>query len=191
MGTLISAGQAVATLTGEDTWWVEATLPVKDLPWLILPTESDPKGSRARILTQNGVAFEGTLLRLRGDLNDKSRMARLLLEIKDPMGQAAAMATPPLLLNSYVSAELEGKPLKGVITLPDRALRNEGEVWVADGNTLRIRQVDILWREGTTLFVGQGLTPGDQVILSDLSSPVDGMSIRTGEEKKGKPPAAR
>jgi len=196
-GTLVTTGQTVATLTGDDIWWVEATLPVKDLPWLILPDESHATGSQALIRTQNGTVFKGGLLRLLGDLNDKSRMARLLIEIRDPMGQAAAMSAPPLLLNSYVRAELEGKSIAGVITLPDRALRDDGEVWVAEGGKLRIRKVDIFWREGATLFVGTGLKPGERVILSDLSSPVDGMAIRTGDEKpekkekKGQPPAGR
>ncbi|BCS94409.1 RND superfamily efflux pump MFP component [Desulfoluna limicola] len=196
-GTLVTAGQTVATLTGDDTWWVEATLPVKDLPWLILPQGPGTSGSKARIRTQNGTVFEGSLLRLLGDLNDKSRMARLLIEVRDPMGQSAAMGAPPLLLNSYVRAELEGKSIAGIIALPDRALRGEGEVWVAEGDKLRIRKVDIFWREGATLFVGKGLKPGERVILSDLSSPVDGMAIRTGDEKpekkekKGQPPARR
>lgn len=188
-GTLVAAGQSVATLTGDDTWWVEATLPVKELPWLLLPGSKTP-GSRARILTGIGTAFNGTLLRLMGDLNDKSRMARLLIEIRDPMGQATTLGTPPLLLNSYVTAKLDGKTLAGIIALPDRALRDGGEVWVADGDTLRIRTVHIAWREEATVFVDQGLSPGERVILSDLSSPVDGMAIRT-EGEKNSPPAAR
>ena len=192
IGTLVSSGQAVATLTGDDAWWVEATLPVKDLPWIQIPGASGNDGSLAQILTQNGTAFQGSLLRLLGDMNDKSRMARILIEIKDPMGQATAMNTPPLLLNSYVAIKLKGKPLNGRIALPDRALRDDNEVWVADGSVLRIRKVQITWREESTVFVEQGLSPGDRIILSELSSPVDGMPIRTGDEapkeKEATPP---
>jgi len=184
VGTLVTGGQTVATLTAVDTWWVEATLPVKDLSWLRLPQGHDAGGSRARILTRNGGAFRGQLLQILGDLNDKSRMARILIEVAAPMEQATAMGVPPLLLNSYVNAELEGKPLNGVIALPDRALRDGSEVWVADGDRLRILTVHIAWREGSTVFVDRGLTAGERVILSDLSSPTDGMKISTGDEKK-------
>lgn len=194
VGTLVAAGQKVATLVADAAWWVEATLPVADLAWLTLPGPTGGPGSRARILTRNGAAFDGHLLQILGDLSADSRMARILIEVPAPMKQAEALNAPPLLLNSYVNVELQGKHLKGVIPLPDRALRDGSEIWVADGDTLRIRSVRVAWREGATLFVDRGLAPGERVILSDLSAPADGMKIRTGEKKeksKGRPPAAR
>ncbi|SCX76654.1 efflux RND transporter periplasmic adaptor subunit [Desulfoluna spongiiphila] len=186
VGTLVTEGQTVATLADDDTWWVEATLPVKDLAWLRLPKANETHGSQTRVLTQTGAAFRGRLIQVLGDLSDMSRMARVLIEVDDPMEQAAATGAPPLLLNSYVTAELEGKPLRDIIALPDRALRDGNEVWVADGDTLRIRTVRIVWREGATVFTDRGIAPGERVILSDLSSPADGMKIRTRGEKKDK-----
>ncbi|VFQ42530.1 efflux RND transporter periplasmic adaptor subunit [Desulfoluna butyratoxydans] len=188
MGTLVTEGQTVATLASDAVWWVEATLPVSNLAWLRIQKDNNGQASRARILPRSGGTFQGQLLQVLGDLNDTSRMARVLIEVADPMEQAAATGAPPLLLNSYVTAELEGTPLRGIIALPDRALRDGNEVWVADGETLRIRTVRIAWREGATVFTDRGLSPGERVILSDLSSPADGMKIRTGEKK---PPAAR
>ncbi|WP_300672478.1 efflux RND transporter periplasmic adaptor subunit [Desulfoluna sp.] len=180
-GSLAQANQGVAEITGDRVYWVEVTLPVRDLPWLNF-TSSTP-GNAARITTPAGSVFKGRVLRLLGDLNTATRMARLLLEVRDPMGQAKAAGVPPLLINSYVKAEIDGAPLTEVIGLPEKALKNGSEVWLAKEGKLTIAPVEIIRKEAGNVYVKSGLSQGDQVILTQLTTPVDGLVIRTGNEK--------
>ena len=67
---------------------------------------------------------------------------------------------------------------------PRRALRENERVWVRDAaGTLRIRNVEILWRRTEDVLVRNGFEAGDQVVTTNLTSIIPGMelAIRTTE----------
>jgi multidrug efflux pump subunit AcrA (membrane-fusion protein) len=97
-----------------------------------------------------------------------------------------------LLIGEYVRVEIEGSPLSQVFRIPRLALRENDTIWVVgEDSTLNIRPVTTIWRDTQTVFLDQGLNPGDQVIVSDLAAPVEGMKIQmqgaeTAEPARGK-----
>ena len=107
-------------------------------------------------------------------------MARILAAVKDPLGlEDPDQSTRPLLIGEYVRVEIEGSPLSQVFRIPRVALRDNDTIWVVgDDSTLDIRPVKIIWRDTQTVFLDQGLDPGDRVIVSDLAAPVEGMKIQ-------------
>jgi hypothetical protein len=50
------------------------------------------------------------------------------------------------------------------------------------GGTLSIRPVSILFRDEESVLINQGISAGEQLIVSNLTAPVDGMQIRTEDE---------
>ncbi|MCG8473703.1 MAG: efflux RND transporter periplasmic adaptor subunit [Desulfobacterales bacterium] len=180
LGSLASNGQTVAEIAEDGIWWVEASLPMRDLTWL-------RKEGSARIITQTGAIFEGRLLRLLGDLNATSRMARLLIEVKNPMNQATKQKSSPLLLQSYVDIKLQGNTIASVVAVPDKALRNGPAVWVVKDEKLYIKKVTLARREEGVAYIQEGLEEGDLIILTQLASPVDGMAVRMPGKKIRKP----
>lgn len=87
-GQLISPASQLATLVGTDAYWVQVALPVEQLAHLELPRNGEG-GSPARVWFDAGeerVEREGTVIRLLGDLDPVGRMARVLVEIEDPLG---------------------------------------------------------------------------------------------------------
>lgn len=178
VGTLMTAGLSVAEITGDAAWWVEMTLPVRDLAWLNMDPKKGP-APKVRVLSPEGTPYEGHLMRILTDLSPQSRMARLLVEIKEPMAQAKARHGLPLLLNSYVRVTLSGTPITQVVALPEKALRDDSEVWVIQNGTLTVTPVELARREGDTVYIRQGLTSGDRVIITNLAAPVDGMAVLT------------
>jgi hypothetical protein len=84
-----------------------------------------------------------------------------------------------LLIGEYVRVEIEGSELSQVFRIPRAALRDNDTIWVVtDDSTLDIRPAATIWRDTQTVFLGQGLNPGDRVIVSDLAAPVQGMKIQ-------------
>jgi len=178
-GQLVSSGVAIATLAGSDTFRVQASLKIDDLAWIYVPGANAEKGSHARVIQQSGADREnhtGVVERLLSDVDAKGRMARVLISIPDPFEGNRQM---PLLLGAYVAVEIEGKSLKDVYVIPDKAFRQGGKVWLIKAdNTLFIKEIEFIRRQKNNVIV-KGLSPRDRLITSRISAPVDGMKLRT------------
>ena len=188
LGARIAPGTPVATLVATDTYWVELALPVSQLRFVALPRATGEPGAAVRLFDASawgaGAERTGRVVRLLGDLEPEGRMARLLVEVSDPLAMLPENAgLPTLLVGAYVRAEIEGAALDGVVAL-DRALLRDGDrVWVMnDQGELEIRAVEIAFRGSERVLVSAGLAAGERIVRSDLSAPVEGMPLRTGDE---------
>jgi hypothetical protein len=75
--------------------------------------------------------------------------------------------------------EIEGRQLKNVYRIPRAALRDNTRIWlVSNDGKLEIRDVETLWRDAQTVLLTDGLQPGEQLIVSDLSKPVNDMQVQ-------------
>jgi multidrug efflux pump subunit AcrA (membrane-fusion protein) len=90
----------------------------------------------------------------------------------------------------YVTAEIPGRELEGVYSLPREALSVDGDLRVVgrDGR-LRIREVEILRASDERVVVGSGLAPGDRVVVSRLETVTEGMRVRVAGEASDEGPA--
>lgn len=174
LGSYVSSQDSLATLAGTDTYWVRASVPVGSLDFLDLKAEG---GSPVRIVSQSGRGeWTGRTLRLTGEVDEATRMVTLILIVPRPLDQQED--STPLMLNDYVQVFIQGKTLAEVFSLPRRALRSGQKVWVVDDGQLDIRSVQVVWKDRERVYVRQGLTPGDKIILSSLATPVQGMRLR-------------
>ncbi|MFO7875913.1 MAG: efflux RND transporter periplasmic adaptor subunit [Desulfovermiculus sp.] len=182
LGSQVNVQDSLATLVDTDTYWVRASVPVDRLRFIDL---SAREGNPVRITSQSGTGeWKGRTLRLTGEVDQDTRMATLIIAVPNPLEQQEN--GPPLMLNDYVQIKIQGRTLHDVTPLPRRALRNDQKVWVVQDGQLDIRPVQIAWKDREQVYIDQGLTPGDQVVLSPLSTPVQGMSLRVseGEDQK-------
>ncbi len=200
VGQLVGPTTNLATLVGTDKFWVQVSVPVAELAWIDVPGVRGGEGARASIVQEIGktpVVREGRVIRLLGELDPKGRMARLLVEVDDPLGlEKGDDSGLPLLLGAYVRVEIAGRSIDRVAELPRRAIRDGDAVWLAaNDNTLRIQPVHVAWRGREVVYIDRGLNDGDRVIVSRLATPIAGMKIRTGDEPDeapdGKPSAKK
>ena len=180
VGSQVSAQEPLGELVGTDAYWVQASIPVDRLQWIRIPQLAGETGSVAKIRYAGGHAVGGKVIRLMGDLASEGRMARILIEVKDPLRHKADRQTaPPLLIGEYVRAEVEGRRLKDVFVVPRAALRNDSTVWIMNTDrTLSIRPVSPVWRDERTVVLQNDLHAGELLIVSDLPAPVEGMELQ-------------
>ncbi len=195
-GQLVGPGAPLARLAGTDHFLVQVSVPVSDLGWIAIPgvNTQEKTGALARITQDTGkeqIVREGRVLRLAGDLDPAGQMARLLIEIDDPLGLARSAetrvegeSTLPMLLGAFVDVEIEAGTLEGVVELPRSALRDGGRVFLVNQERqLEVRSVEMVWREEESVYLKQGLKAGDRLILSRLPTAIPGMKLRVqGEE---------
>jgi multidrug efflux pump subunit AcrA (membrane-fusion protein) len=198
MGQVVGPQSQLATLVGTDTFWVQVNLPIEKLAQIYVPGVNGSEGSTARVWQRVGdkrLEREGRVIRLQGSLDPVGRLARLLIEIDDPLrlqepdDEGGDPTRLPLLLGAFVHVEIEGRAMEEVVDLPRVALRESDTVYLlTDDNTLEIRPVEVVWGRDESVLV-RGLGTGDRVITSNLPAPVEGMPLRLpgmeGEEGTG------
>jgi RND family efflux transporter MFP subunit len=175
LGSHISTQDSLGVLAGTDAFWVEAAVPLDQLRVLSID-QTDPSPAVVRS-PANGGRWQGRVLRLAGKLSGTGRMATVIISVSDPLGLRRRERGLPLILDDYVSVEMEARTFPAVVDLPRSALRDADTVWVFADGVLEIRPILLAWRQGDRVFVSKGLAPGDRIITSDLPTPVAGMAL--------------
>jgi len=186
VGAIASRNQTIARLVGTDRFWVELSVPVDSLRWIVLPGPEGQGGSMVRIrdtAAWRGEAYrEGHVIRFAASVDERSRMATLLVGVDDPLALHADDNIPRMLLGSYVSAGIQGKSVGHAVAVPRQHIREDDTVWVMnESQRLEIRKVDVLWRGKSEVIVADGLADGEWIVTSSLSAPVDGMKLRIND----------
>ena len=122
------------------------------------------------------------LVRLLGDLDPVGRMARVLVEIDDPLGLNADHNPRelPLMLGAYVRVEIEGKDVEEVFSIPRASIREGEKVWIMDDDDrLVFRPVEVLHRSKERVLIRKGLEGGERIVTNSIPSPLPGMKLRT------------
>jgi RND family efflux transporter MFP subunit len=181
-GQLISPQTAVARLVGTNEYHVQVSVPVASLKTVRARTPDEP-GSAAKVVQRVGqetIERDAEVIRQLPDLDPGGAMARLLLNIENPLGERSGL---PLLLGSFVDVAVAAQPIHDAIRLPRVALRNGRSVYVMnDRDLLEIREVQIAWTEPDAVLVTGGLEPNDRVVTSRIATPVPNMLLRTAEQ---------
>lgn len=178
VGSQVAPGDELARLVGVDEYWVLATVPLRDLRWLRFSGEGE-ESARVRVRNSTawppGVFREGRLTRLIGTVDRETRLARALVTVRDPLGRKSG---PPLILDTIVQLEIEGRPLEDVLRLDRDWLRRNDTLWVMVDGALAIREVDVLFRNAEHAFVHAGVEAGEHVVTTNLSTVTEGLPLR-------------
>jgi RND family efflux transporter MFP subunit len=183
LGGQVSPATHLLTLTGTDVYWVEAMVKVDDLKWIQIRQKNGELGSKVRVYDKDawgkGVFREGRVSKLLPDVQDKGRMAKLLVVIEDPLALTPAhVGQAQLLLNTYVKVEIQGKPVANAIVVP-RAILHDETLWVmTDASQLAIRPVEIAHKGRELVLITGGVTAGERLVTTNIAAPIDGMALR-------------
>jgi RND family efflux transporter MFP subunit len=185
LGTSASPSATLATLVGSDSYWIDALVPSSLLKWISTGQEGRADGSQVRIFDSAAWGAEqyrtGRVLGLTAMVEEQGRMAKLLVEIPDPLAlRTGAKGQPELLLGSYVRVEIVGASVPQAALVERDLIRDGNHVWIMDArSTLDIRPVEIAFRGQESVLVTGGIREGELLVTSNLPSPVQGMSLRT------------
>jgi RND family efflux transporter MFP subunit len=209
LGQIVGPGAPLLNFVGTQSYWVQVSLPIERLAWISVPGfGGKAEGSLVKIHHKIGhehIERTGRVLRLLGEVDPAGRMARILIEVDDPLGLVAAREaeaqaaagtevvkaeTPvestsklPLLLGTYVEVDIEGREADNIVELDRSALRGGDTVYVMKpDSTLEKRKVEVLWRRENVVLLSAGVKPGEKIVVSPLASAVDGMKLRVPQK---------
>lgn len=173
MGQLINSSTDIATLVATDAFRVQVSIPFDQLEWISIP------GANATVYQEfrgeRTLQWTGKVTRLLSNIDPKTRLARVIVTIPDPLEPPN-----PLLIGTYVRVTMEGHTLENVFSVPRIAVRDGNTVWIKDKEgKLEIREITIVQRRKNTVLVKEGLSPGDEIIVSPLPLAIPGMQLKT------------
>lgn len=184
-GSQVGAGDALGRLVGLETYWVEATLPLSKLAYLAFPegeTEGSPVTIQDRAAWPAGASREGRLFRLIGELDEQTRMARVLVAVDDPHARRAESAdTPRLMIGSFVDVRIRGRELEDVVRVNRDHVREGDSIWLMRDGQLVINELDIVFEDAEYAYVRDGLRADDRVVTSSLATVEEGIDLRLEE----------
>ena len=184
LGSFVSVTFNVGKLLGTSV--AEIRLPVAD--------------QQLRFLEGNGVdtiaVLEGTysgetkewpatIIRSEGVIDSTSRMSYLVAEVKDPYLLASQKTSIlPLRFGSYVNAHIIGQQIEETTILPRYLVKNGRVALLDDESTLHYADINIIRNIGPNVVISGGLKSGDQIIVSTLEYPIEGMKLALSADKK-------
>lgn len=187
VGSQISAQSVLATLVGVDQFWVEITLPTDQLKWIRMPGS---KGGSSKTEVLFGESrIKGRILQLLPDLEQEGMMARLLIEVKDPMAIKTKKA--PLFLNSFVRVEITGREIAQAYKIPRAALHASDTIFTVVDETLHVQPVTVVWEDADFAYLVGGIEETTLLITSQLPAPIEGMSLKIAGQSEKQPSAKR
>ena len=185
VGQYIGLGSQVAVLAGTETAEVVVPLLKEDIRWVALPRPGVRSGgSLATVSMSQGAdkaTWQGHVVRSLGEVDPKTKMVSVVVEVKDPYAiKGRAKGSTKLLNGSFVNVSIMGRGLSGVFTLPRTVLRGGSTIWVMDKQgMLRIKEVGVLRMEKDRVIIDSGLEDGDNIVLTRFSGAADGLRLRS------------
>ncbi|MGB1839813.1 MAG: efflux RND transporter periplasmic adaptor subunit [Longimicrobiales bacterium] len=181
IGQFISPGQAVAEIYGTDAVEVDISLSTRQAALIDdLWSENEQVRIPATVRAEFGGAWhewEGFVEHASGALDETTRTVEVVIRIPSPF--AAADARPPLLIGSYVRADIIGRAVGAHYAVPRSALREGSTVWaVTEEGTLVSRPVRVIQEIQDTVFVRADMAAAPRIVISDLSVMTEGMEVR-------------
>jgi len=147
IGDTVSIGDEIGSVARADRYWVELRLPTDRIAKI--QPRTNAKGSHVK-LKANGIDYQGELIRIHPQIDSDSRLAKVIVEIKDPLTQSSR----PLLLGTYVEAKIEQQAIINAVKLPREAVTSDNRVWGIDNNNLlQITPVTLLDMDNAHAYI--------------------------------------
>lgn len=176
LGSFVGTGSMVGKLLG--TAIAEVRLPVADnqLEFLIAQGENATVNLIGTFAGRETV-WAAKIVRNEGVIDSKSRMTYLVAEINDPYALLNENNETPVRFGSYVKAKILGLELAQATSIPRYLVENSRVALLDSESKLHYSEVTIVRQNGKNVIISKGLSDGDQLIVSALDYPIDGMKL--------------
>ena len=184
IGQYVTPGAPLGRAFGQDV--VEIRLPLNDLQLasLGLPIGFIAKEGEALSVDINTIVagreqnWLGELKRLDAAIDPETRMLFGIAEVKNPYGKGVSQYGMPLAVGLFVTAEISGREIQDAYIIPRHALCAGDQVYVLNEvGRLDIRTVEVTYSSSEEAVIGSDLEVGDQVIVSSIRNPIQGMAL--------------
>lgn len=173
LGELVKTQMPVMTVVRMDPLKVMAEIPERMAPWI-----STGQPVELRVDAYPDKKFTGKLSRISPTVNTSTRAF--------PFEALVPNADASLKPGTFARVHIETGRLDETVTVSYAALQYRygvNRVFVVDGDKLVVRELKVGERLGDRIEILSGVSPGEQVAITDVEKLADGMKVTTGAAK--------
>lgn len=194
LGQYVNVGSRLGVTFATDFAEVRLPLTDQDLAFINLPDTADvartgegdgPLVTLSAVQRGKPAYWQAQIVRTEGVVDASTRVTYAVARISDPYRRGTGSTGDETILpiGTFVAAEIQGTTAANVLRIPRSALRGNGQLVVVNGdNRLEIRDVNILRTDDRFAYVRDGVVQGEQISLTVIENPVNGMRVRTSDD---------
>ena len=127
--------------------------------------------------------WPGKLVRIEASIDPSSNTVQTIIRVSQPSTDDEqdenGLRTIPLPIGLYVEADIQGRTVENIISLPRSVIRNNNQVLIVDAeNKMYYREVEIFRLEEQQVLISSGILPGERICISPIQAVVDGMAVQ-------------
>jgi len=180
VGQHVTDGQYLGRIYSAGELDIEVQIPVKDFKWF--PAELDPNAPPdADIIFESGRTqriWKGRVARIKAQLEEKTRTLPVVIEANQTLAAGTNQSTFRLRPGMFVTVKIKGTEINRAFVLPRHVVYPDDVVYTVRDNRIKITPVNILRSYKESVIVDKGLSDGDLIVKTPLSSVTDGMTVR-------------
>lgn len=185
LGQYVTPGTRLATVY--DTSVAEIRLPLSDrqasLVDLPLGFNTQDKSTAPEVIISGVVGGEvrtwhGRITRTDASIDTRTRLYYAVAEVDDPFRGDRAAGLPPLVVGLFIEAEIQGRELHDVVTVPKQALFKRNHIFTLDKqNRVQEKQITLLHTDATNAWIRGDIATGEAIVVGKQSYLHEGIVV--------------
>ncbi len=187
VGQYVNVGSQLAATFAVDIAEVRLPVTQQDLQYIDIVKIRTGQDLSVTLRANLGGAdyrWRGVIDRSEGVFDVDSRVLYLVAQIEDPY-DLAGTGRVPLLVGTFVTAEIEGQAAGDLALVPRHAMQKGSTLWMLD-EQMRIypRDVEVVRRDNNFAYIGSGVKSGEKYCLTPIDQPLPGMQVRIASSQR-------
>ena len=180
IGQYVNAGSILGSAFSTEKVLIPLPLTDTELSYLGLPLGYEskkyldgPKVIFRSFISRKNIEWTGRITRTSGSIDSLTRLVYAYAEVINPYDQ-----TPPLVIGTYVDAEIEGNFISGGFVISNAAIKNGNEIYLIDeNNKLKIKTIEVVGTENEDVIIFGDINENDMIVVSTLNTVFEGMEL--------------
>jgi RND family efflux transporter MFP subunit len=184
VGQHVNVGQQLGSIYRSGKLDIEVRIPAKDFKWFPAGLGQDTAVA-ADVLYENAgqnYTWSGHVARVMAMMDERTRTLPMVIEVDDPAIDEQKKNYFRLRPGMFVTIKIKGKAIEQAFVVPRYVVYPGDVVYTVKDNHLKIKEVNILRSYKESVIINRGLSEGDLIIKTPLSSVKDGMRVRLKSE---------
>jgi multidrug efflux pump subunit AcrA (membrane-fusion protein) len=120
----------------------------------------------------------GRVARVKAQMDQKTRTLPVVVEVDETMTTGQKENSFRLRPGMFVTVGIKGKEIQQAFVLPRHVIYPGNVVYTVKDDRLKIKPVTIMRSYKDSVIISEGLSEGELIIKTPLSSATDGMRVR-------------
>lgn len=177
LGDVVNNNTVLANIFASD--YAEIKLAIKNSE-LHLLNPADGKIELLNTLSTSTEVWSAELKRTAAAIDENSQQMNIIARVKQPFN---TQGKTPLLAGQYMDAKIFARQLTDAIVIPNKSLYQGHYVYIVRAGLLEKREVKLLWQNDNDSIIAQGLSEGDELIITPLGQVSSGTRVQVNGDQ--------